>query len=195
MEEHSSSFDLYRNVNLDAVQCLGEATEDAGASIFKPWDHRRDLSRFVESDCDRELLINIPFVGGTVKLREVALLGGEGGSHPGVFRIYKNRPGMTFDDTTCIPDQEFQCFRTTDGEVWRTRVKTQNFNAITCLSIHFPEERLQGEGEKTKIYYVGLQGDFSELPDKRVVVTNHVDHADPADLECKLFQTCNEMVD
>jgi hypothetical protein len=52
---------------------------------------------------------------GDVKLKGFIVIGGEGGSHPSEVRLYKNRPGMTFDDTTAPPDQSFQLYEDRTG--------------------------------------------------------------------------------
>lgn len=60
--------------------------------------------QFVESDCDSELLINIPFTSN-IKLKGLRLIGGEGDSHPSRIKLFKNRPGMTFDDVNAACDR------------------------------------------------------------------------------------------
>ena len=52
------------------MECLNEAEEDSGKRIFRPWDRRLDKSPndAVTSDCDAELLFNLPFTGN-VKLK------------------------------------------------------------------------------------------------------------------------------
>ena len=45
---------------------------------------------------------------GNVKLKCVALLGGENDSHPKSMKLYKNIDNMSFDQTEKKPDQSFE---------------------------------------------------------------------------------------
>jgi hypothetical protein len=66
-----------------------------------------NFDKYVESECDPELLFNIPFTGNC-KLKGIRIIGGSDNSHPKKVRLFKNRPKMTFDDVTAKPDQEFE---------------------------------------------------------------------------------------
>ncbi len=90
-------YSLFRKINLDEVECLNEAEENSGRTVFKPWEQRMDKEKFVESDADEELLLNIPF-SGNVKLKGLIVVGAEDGRHPAKMRLFKNRPHMTFDE-------------------------------------------------------------------------------------------------
>ena len=52
------------------MECLNESEEDSGKRVFRPWQSRLDKnsSDCVTSDCDAELLFNIPFTGN-IKLK------------------------------------------------------------------------------------------------------------------------------
>ena len=159
-------FSLYQKINLDEVECLNEAEENSGRSVFKAWEDRKDkekvtkelirlkkssnmtsYSQFVISDADEELLFNIPF-SGNVKLKGIIVIGAEDGQHPGKMRLFKNRPHLTFDEVRGKPDQEFELVRDDSGAVeYPTKVVT--FSSVSHLSIHFPSN-LGGEDE-TKV--------------------------------------------
>jgi len=62
------NYSLYQKVDLAKLECLNEAEEGSGKSVLKPWEDRKDRSKFVTSDADAELLFNIPFTGN-VKLK------------------------------------------------------------------------------------------------------------------------------
>jgi C-terminal proteasome-interacting domain of thioredoxin-like. len=70
----------------------------------------------VESDVDSELLINIPFTSN-IKLKGLRLIGGDSDSHPNRIKLFKNRPGMTFDDVNASPDQEFELNQDSDASI------------------------------------------------------------------------------
>jgi hypothetical protein len=73
---------------------------------------------------------------------------------------------MSFDDAEMQPDQEFDLTRDETGTV-EYPVRVAKFSNLTNLSIHFPTNF--GD-ESTKIYYIGLRGEFlGELRDQVVL--------------------------
>ena len=99
-EESGLAYSLYQRIDLANLSCLNEVVEGSGKTVFKPWESTLDREKFVESDADEELLINIPFTGsessnrfcgtflsnsiyeGNVKLKGLIVGGEEGDSHP-----------------------------------------------------------------------------------------------------------------
>lgn len=75
--EHS----LYDKILIDDVVVLNEETNDSGKNIIKPYVERLDFSKYVLSDSDPELLVNVPF-NGTVKLKGLIVIGPDNESHP-----------------------------------------------------------------------------------------------------------------
>ncbi|GLG95759.1 PITH domain-containing protein [Gryllus bimaculatus] len=73
-------------------------------------------------------------------------------------KVYKNRPHMTFDDTSIAPDQEFDLHPDNNGTL-EYATKVVKFSSVTHLTLHFPKNF---GGETTKIYYIGLRGEFTE---------------------------------
>ncbi|XP_067949317.1 PITH domain-containing protein 1-like [Watersipora subatra] len=175
-EDMSAAYSLYQKIDLDRVECLNEVTDGSGKTIFKPWAERNDRSRFVESDADEELLFRVPFAG-SVKLRGVSLIGGEEDTHPKSLRLFKNRPNMTFDETGSTPDQEFELTRDESGTV-EYSIKAAKFNNVSQLCLHFPTNF---GAEATKVYYIGLRGDFMQAHREEIVVVNYELNANPAD--------------
>ena len=88
---------LYTKINDSTFECLGEEVDGSGRKVFKSYDDRMEKETFVNSDCDPELLFNIPF-NGNVKIFSIIIIGGEDGDQPTKVKIFKNSPGMTFDD-------------------------------------------------------------------------------------------------
>lgn len=87
-----------------------------GKNVFKSYENRLDFSLFVESDCDQELLFNIPFTGN-IKLKGIRIIGANDDSHPRKVKLFKNRPKMTFDDVTAKCDQEFELEKDLTGSI------------------------------------------------------------------------------
>ncbi|XP_002123422.2 PITH domain-containing protein 1 [Ciona intestinalis] len=188
-EDKSAHFSLYLKINLTQLECLNESEEGAGKKVFKAWDERLDRERYVESDADPELLFNIPFTGN-VKLKSIALLGGENDSHPRVMKLFKNIPNMSLDQTSKEADQTFELPQSYT-DVLQLPAKIARFSNINCLSIFFPE--CYG-GEITKVYYIGLTGDFMQAQRQEVLITNYELAANPADHKQKLNNMSGHMI-
>ncbi|CAG9854831.1 unnamed protein product [Phyllotreta striolata] len=167
-EETGVSYSLYAKINKDHLQCLNEAVEGTGKNVFKPWEERFNFEVFVESDADEELLFNIPFVGN-VKLKAIKVIGEDSDTHPSKMRLFKNRPSMTFDDTSAQADQEFELVKDISGSAeYNTKVVT--FNSVNHLTLHFPSNF---GAETTKIYYIGLKGEFTEAHHHGVTICTY----------------------
>lgn len=175
-------FGLYKKIHLERLQCLNESRDGAGRLVFKPWDQRGDKSKFVESDVDEELLFNIPFTGN-VKLKGIILMGEDDETHPSEMRLYKNSPYMSFDDTERPPDQEFKLNRDTTGDLVYP-VKIARFSSVNHLSIHISKNF---GGSISKIYYIGLRGEWTEVRRHEVTICTYEAAANPADHKIDIF--------
>ncbi|GJQ66837.1 hypothetical protein Trydic_g7869 [Trypoxylus dichotomus] len=180
--ETGLEYSLYAKIDKDNLECLNEAVEGSGRTIFKPWEERLNFDTYVESDADEELLFNIPFTGN-VKLKGIIVIGDDCDSHPSKMRLFKNRPHMTFDDVACSPDQEFDLHVDPTGSLeYSTKIVT--FSSTYHLTIHFPTNF---GGDSTRIYYIGLRGDFTQGHRHGVTIctyesrANLSDHKNPLD--------------
>lgn len=189
-EDNSAQFSLYMKVDLDSLQCLNEREDGSGKTVFKPWDDRFNQEKFVESDVDAELLFNIPF-NGIVKLKALSIIGGENMTLPKEMRLFKNIPDMTFDNTEKEADQIFS-FPNPGSEIVLLKfpAKATKFSNLSHLSIFFPDNGR----ETTKIYYIGLAGDFMQAQREPIVVTNYELRANPADHKTSLFDQSSHMI-
>lgn len=141
------------------MQCLNERREGSGARVFRAWEERGDREQFVESDEDAELLFNVPFTG-SVKLKAVIVMGEDDGSHPSELRLFKNIPQMSFDDAAREPEQTFNLNPDPVGEL-EYPTKIARFSNVHDLSMYFPKNF---GAETTKIFYIGLKGEWTEVP-------------------------------
>nr|XP_025868261.1 PITH domain-containing protein 1 [Vulpes vulpes] len=171
-----SAYGLYLRIDLERLQCLNESREGSGRGVFKPWEERTDRSKFVESDADEELLFNIPFTGN-VKLKGIIIMGEDDDSHPSEMRLYKNIPQMSFDDTDREPDQTFSLNRDLTGEL-EYATKISRFSNVYHLSIHISKNF---GADTTKVLYIGLRGEWTELRRHEVTICNYEASANPAD--------------
>ena len=189
VDDLGSVYTLYQKIDIENVECLNEAVENSGSVVFKCWDERNDTSKFVESDCDEELLFNIPFTG-CVKLKGIIVIGGEDNYHPSKMRIFKNRRRMTFDDASSTADQEFDLQPDHTGSL-EYLTKVSRFSQTEHLSIHFPTNF--GE-EITKVYYIGLKGDFMEAHKHGVTICTYEARANPSDHSAKEYNPTSHSV-
>ncbi|VEN39042.1 unnamed protein product [Callosobruchus maculatus] len=166
--EQGIQYSLYAKINKEDLECLNETTEGSGKLVFKPWEDRLNFDTYVESDVDEELLFNIPFTGN-VKLKGIKVIGGDEDSHPARMRIFKNRPGMTFDEAASEADQEFELVKDSTG-VAEYATKIVIFQNVHHLTLHFPRNF---GAEKTKIYYIGLKGEWSEAHHHGVTICTY----------------------
>ncbi|XP_068621452.1 PITH domain-containing protein GA19395 [Battus philenor] len=154
-EEIGIQYNLFEKIDRENLQCLNESVDGSGKTVFKPWLSRLDDSQYVESDADEELLFNVPFTGN-VKLKGIIIVSEDSGSHPAKLRLFKNKPNMTFDDVSMEPDQIFELQKDTVG-VLEYIPKIVTFSAVSHLTMHFPTNF---GAETTKIYYIGLKGEW-----------------------------------
>lgn len=187
--ERGAQFHLFQKIDLIKLQCLNEAEEGSAKNVFKPWDERLDTTKFVQSDVDEELLFNVPFVG-QVKLKGIVVIGGENGDHPSKMKLFKNRPFMTFDDATAEPDQTFDLNEDHDGSLEYTP-KVTRFSSVEHLSIYFPNNF---GSETSKVYFIGLKGDFQEVHRHGVTICTYEAKPNPSDHKTGTFDSVHHPV-
>lgn len=127
---------------------------------------------------------------GSVKLKGIIVIGGEENFHPSKMRLFKNRPHMTFDDASCKADQEFDLQPDHAGTL-EYLPKIARFSNTETLSIHFPSNF--GE-ETTKVYYIGLKGDFMQAHKHGVTICTYEAKPNPADHTVKEFNPTSHSV-
>ncbi|XP_028453141.1 PITH domain-containing protein 1 isoform X2 [Perca flavescens] len=174
--ERGLEYGLYRRIDLEKLQCLNESRDGDGKLVFKPWDQRNERDKYVDSDADEELLFNIPFTG-SVKLKGIIISGENDDSHPAEVRLYKNIPQMSFDDTGREPEQAFRLNRDPVAEL-EYPTKIARFSNVQHLSIHISKNF---GAESTRVYYIGLRGEYSEAYRHEVTICNYEASANPAD--------------
>ena len=75
-----------------------------------------------------------------------------------------------------LADQEFDLVRDEQGVV-EYNPKVVTFSSVHHLSLHFPSNFGGADSDETKIYWIGLKGEFSEA--QRTGVVNAVYEARP----------------
>ncbi|VDK71070.1 unnamed protein product [Litomosoides sigmodontis] len=167
-KEEGMRYEINSRIDIQKVIVLNEAVEGSGAKIFKKWEDRLDRTIHVESDVDEELLFNVPFEGH-VKITGIVLAGDLDGTHPSHIRLYKDRPSMSFEATVLEADQEFSLKQDTSAQI-DYPMKASKFSNVTHLSLHFPTNF---GGDKTRIYYIGLRGEYIADIRQQVCITTY----------------------
>ncbi|XP_072211553.1 PITH domain-containing protein 1 [Excalfactoria chinensis] len=174
--ERGAAWGLHLRIDRGRLQCLNERREGSGARVFRAWEERGDREQFVESDEDAELLFNVPFTG-SVKLKAVIVMGEDDGSHPSELRLFKNIPQMSFDDAAREPEQTFNLNPDPVGEL-EYPTKIARFSNVHDLSMYFPKNF---GAETTKIFYIGLKGEWTEAHRHAVTICNYEALPNPGD--------------
>ncbi|MEE6484397.1 hypothetical protein FKM82_013858 [Ascaphus truei] len=94
---------------------------------------------------------------------------------------FKNIPQMSFDDTRREADQVFSLNIDVAGEL-EYPTKISRFSNVSHLSIHVSKNF---GAEKTKIYYIGLRGEWAEAHRHEVTICNYEAAANPTDHNVK----------
>ncbi|XP_020592757.1 PITH domain-containing protein 1 [Phalaenopsis equestris] len=183
-EDHNCAADwsLYKHIKLEQVTSLNESVAESVKSIFKPWDRRLDNSEgFLESnEGDPELLVFIPFTS-VVKIKSISVVGGAEGTSPSKMRAFINQDGIDFSDAQNMqPVQEWELAENLHG-ILEYQTRYARFQSVGSLTLHFPGNF---GASTTKIYYIGLRGEATQL--KRDAVTNVVYELYPNPSEHKI---------
>ena len=167
-ETSATAFSLYSKIDTTNLECLNELVDGTGVKVFKPWSERLCRSDYVESDCDAELLFNIPFTGD-VKLKGIIVIADE---ELATMRLFKSKFRMSFDDLNSEADQEFGMTHDTNGSI-EYPVKATKFFNVHHLTIHFVNKNRCDESKPCRIYYIGLKGEFTQVNRDGIVIANY----------------------
>lgn len=156
-EDVGEKFSLYRFVNVMGLSALNAVDPSRLKDVLRPeqtktgsdWEHI-----FVESDDeDPQMILIIPFAG-SVRLRKIVILA-TGDSCPTEVRLFKNH-NVSFD-TDVAPTQVLQLGDDPRGEL-EYPLTAPKFTDVRTLSLFFPDSV---GGLVTRIYYIGLLGEFT----------------------------------
>lgn len=167
-ETNSLAYSLYQKINLADVECLNERVDGSGVKVFKTWTERLNQTDYVESDCDAELIYNIPFTGD-VKLKGIIIMGSE---ELHKMRLFKSNLRMSFDDVANEADQEFEVAYDREGVI-EYPVKVTKFFNVHHLTIHLVNKRKYDDSNPCRIFYIGLRGEFTAVNRDAIVITNY----------------------
>ncbi|KAK8597544.1 hypothetical protein V6N13_094947 [Hibiscus sabdariffa] len=164
-EDHdcSSSWSLYKHIDLSKVTALNEANPGSVKSVFKAWEERlNSAGEHLESnEGDPELLVYIPFTSD-VKIKSISIVGGADGTSPSKLRVFINRDGIDFSDAQSMQPVQLTVYE--DWSTWHWQCQS-----VANITLHFPDSF---GGDTTQIHYIGFKGEATQL--KRDVVATIV---------------------
>ncbi|XP_065851550.1 uncharacterized protein [Euphorbia lathyris] len=171
-EDHdcSSSWSLYKHIDLPKVSALNEAVHGSAKSVFKAWEQRLDINgeHLESNEGDPELLVYIPFTSD-VKIKSIAIVGGAHGTSPSKMRAFINRDAMDFSDAQSMQAiQEWDLVENLQG-VLEYQTRYAKFQGVASITLHFPDSFA---GDISRIHYIGFKGEATQL--KRDFVANIV---------------------
>lgn len=167
-DDLGDSYSLYQKIDIANVDCLNETVDGSGCKVFKAWSERLNTDVFVESDCDAELIFNIPFTGD-VKLKGIVVIANEELSK---MRLFKSKMRMSFDDVQSVPDQEIDITHDANGTI-EYSVKATKFFNVHHLTMHFVNQNKNDDSKPCRIYYIGLRGEFTQVNRDGIVIANY----------------------
>lgn len=164
--------------------------------LFKTQETKYQIKPIIKSDCDCQLILNIPFLNGSVKLYSLILRTNGNKYCPKTIKLFKNDKLIDFDNVnTKTPQQklthpqigvliddedEMEDSLVDDGDFVEHFLSRAQFTGVEQLTI-FIEDIYDDEGEdECWIHSIELRGEFTEL-NKNPVITLYESAANPAD--------------
>ncbi|NWT73122.1 PITH1 protein, partial [Prunella himalayana] len=174
--ERGAAWALYLRIDRQRLQCLNERREGSGATVFRPWEERGDRSQVGPGAAGAPGHRGDPAprlgpgeaplrAGLGLAEREEELLEGVQWRPQGWFGGWSE------------PEQTFSLSRDPLGEL-EYPTKIARFSGVHHLSMHFPKNF---GAETTKIFYIGLKGEWTEAHRHEVTICNYEASANPAD--------------
>ncbi|PWN52384.1 DUF1000-domain-containing protein [Violaceomyces palustris] len=154
---------LYSLIDKQGVTCLNESSPDMALAILKPFDQRKDETTYLESDCDDQLILRIPFTS-SVKIRSLLFKSGPPDQTPDQLHLYVNLDHQPLDfdsaaSSTPPPTSKLESVPVT-REVVEFPLRASKFSDVRNLTIFVPSSL---GGETSRIYFLGFKGESSNV--------------------------------
>jgi len=146
----AGQMDLIGFVDQSQVEALNQSTSHTKNHVFKKDDH------FLESDCDEQLLLYVPF-NQAVKLHSLSVLAVDGDRAPKTLKIFTNKHAMDFqsaESTPAVQELDLSADDVEKGTLIPLKfVKFQSVNSVTFFLVDN-----QTGAETTAVKYIRLIG-------------------------------------
>ncbi len=156
IDEFENNKSLYNCIDKDRIECYNCNQNFPISNCIKPYSDRHN-NLYLESDCDEQLLIRIPFTN-TVKINSMSINGNYNYS-PSIVKLYKNPNILTFDEIDdVIEDQQIEINNDPLHDLTYP-LKPIKFNNVNEIVIYIPENH----GELvTQVNYINFYGEKME---------------------------------
>ncbi|SCU78600.1 LAME_0A05050g1_1 [Lachancea meyersii CBS 8951] len=175
---------LYKYINTPQVRCLnavGCGSNDLSSCFIKSQDDKYDISKYLESDADCQLILHIPFTG-VCRLFSCIFRFGRNSSggigSPKNVKLFKNfTKNIDFDNLSeAKPQHELENPENVgidvDGAAGATSVENdagfvehhlprQHFQNVESLTLFVENNWTGDEDDLTRCFYVELRGEFA----------------------------------
>jgi hypothetical protein len=153
----SGPVDLTGLIDKKSIVCLNQSSANP---IGNALSDRPDS--FVESDCDDQLLVTLPF-NSSVKIMSITIRSPDVEHAPSKVRLFANRLNLDFDSAVSVPaEQEFDLDAgVAQGSGVNLKLYFVKFQNVNSLTLFFPGPTHGGE-ETTRISRIQVTGITSQ---------------------------------
>ncbi|CAK9440625.1 uncharacterized protein LODBEIA_P46500 [Lodderomyces beijingensis] len=191
----SSSQSLNSKIDTFKVSALNMANPPQDlAKVFKNQDTKYEINPVIKSDCDEQLIINIPFLNGSVKLYSIILRTNGDLYCPKTIKLFKNDRSIDFDNieskkaaqvltqpqvgVAADADAESDTIES-DTDFVEHFLPRHKFTGVEQLTL-FIESIHEQDEDQCRLHSIELRGEYTEL-NRDTVVALYESAANPAD--------------
>jgi C-terminal proteasome-interacting domain of thioredoxin-like. len=193
----NASQSLHSKIDLPHVTALNMSNPpDELEKIFRKSSDKYKLKPVISSDCDAQMIINIPFLNGSVKLYSITLRTNGDNYCPKTIKLFKNDKSVDFDNVEAkkstytlghpqvgamyeedqIPESIEQ-----DGDFVEHYLPRHKFTGVQHLTIFIQDIYEEDEDtDESRLHYIDLRGEFTHL-NKDPVISLYELAANPAE--------------
>lgn len=163
------------------------------AKLFKSNDNKYSVKPVIKSDCDEQLIINIPFNNSSIKLYSIILRTNGDIYCPKNIKLYKNDTTIDFDN---IQDKKptYELVQPHSGVMYNEEDELPEFIEVDdFIEHHLPRHKftgvhqltifidtIYGNEDQCRLHSIELRGEYIEL-NKDPVISLYESAANPAD--------------
>lgn len=194
----NTSQNLLSKINLDGVKALNLANpSDELPKLFRPLEEKFELKPVIKSDCDAQLIINIPFLNSSTKLFSLILRSNGDKYCPKTIKLFKNDEQIDFDNveskkpifTITHPrlgvmynedDNDLPDILEQEDEFVEHFLPRHKLTGVQHLTVFIQDIYEDEDEDECHLHYLELRGEATELT-KDPVITLYELAANPAD--------------